>query len=62
MFYTARKVKDESKWFLGMSPVFNEHRTHAFSGQDERPVWKLNHGAGAPLYGTHNKLFANIKD
>ena len=54
MFYTARKVKDESKWFLGMSPVFNEHRTHAFSGQDECPVWKLNHGAGVPLSKTHN--------
>ena len=32
MFYTARKVKDESKWFLGMGQVFKEHRTHAFSG------------------------------
>ena len=61
-FYWAKKVDDESKWLLGMGPVFKEHRTHAVSGQDERPVYKRNHGAGAPLYGTHNKLFANIED
>jgi len=26
-----------------------------FSGQDECPVWKLNHGAGAPLPKTHTE-------
>ena len=37
-FHWARKVGDESKWLLGVGPVFKEHRTHAFFGQDERPV------------------------
>jgi hypothetical protein len=32
------KMKANSFSVLGVGPVFKEHRTHAFFGQDERPV------------------------